>query len=137
MGSWSLWPEHGPTEARPRSSPNRRRHCGSVDCVLRGGNRGLLLDRRCRSARLDARRACDVDRGHGRIVRRRVGSDGSANFVVAATLKDRHQNRDDDADHKNGGDQSPVAEVLVRHVEARKSRCEQSDRNQEKENLQG
>ena len=59
----------------------------------------------------------------------------SSRFFVM--LEDRQEDRDDDAGDEDRGDQSPVADVLVGHVEAGEGRDEEADGYQEKEDLQG
>ncbi len=52
-------------------------------------------------------------------------------------LQDRQEDGDDDAGDEDRGDQSPVADVLVGHVQARESRDEEADGYDEEEDLQG
>ena len=50
-------------------------------------------------------------------------------------LEDRQEDRDDDAGDEDRGDQSPVADVLVGHVEAGEDRLEEAERAEEEEDL--
>jgi len=56
---------------------------------------------------------------------------------VAVALNDRQQNGHDDAREEYGGDQAPVADVFVRHVDAGERQNEKTNCDEEEEALQG
>jgi hypothetical protein len=58
-------------------------------------------------------------------------------LVFGFSLQDRQEDRDDDAGDEDHGDQSPVADVLVGHVQAGEGGDEEANGYHEKEDLQG